>query len=308
MRFSNKLRLAVVAAVAGFAGVVMVGRGARGQAAPATQPDAATFVTPVFTEDFDSGKLDPAIWDTRIGAGGGGGGAGRRGRGGAATQPAGGRATMGPTAGVVLAAAVAPTPAPAAGGNMPTITVEQDVVAHGKNALLVHYPAGSRAYAFIVASHLPDSLKDHFFGRAYVQFPKAPPNAHDVFITGGSKGFPTSNFLEIGLRQNKAQLSYQQNGAGVTRGETMIPGPAYPIGKWFCLEWEFNDSPDKITIWIDGEKVTDKAVGFQGTTEHLVKGFTDFAFGFRSWGNVPAAFDVYYDDIAFGTGRIGPVK
>jgi hypothetical protein len=256
----------------------------------------------VFTEDFESGKLDPAIWEVRIGgAGGGGGGRARGGRGGAATQPG-------------AAGAATPTPAPqqaggaGGGANAPTITVEQDVVAHGKNALQVHYPAMSKAYAFIVASHLPDSLKDHFFGRAYVQFPKAPPNAHDVFITGGSEGFPTSNFMEIGLRQNKAQLSYQQNGAGATRGETMIPGPAYPIGKWFCLEWEFNDNPDKITLWIDGEKVTDKAVGFKGTTDHLVKGFTDFAFGFRSWGNVPAAFDVYYDDIAFGTGRIGPVK
>jgi polysaccharide lyase-like protein len=189
-----------------------------------------------------------------------------------------------------------------------TITIQQDVVAHGKNALLVHYPAGVRSYGFIVASHLPDSLKDHFFGRAYVQFPKAPPNAHDVFITAGTAGWPVSNFLEIGLRRNKAQLSYQQNGAHIPRGETMIPGPAYPVGKWFCLEWEFNDDPDAIVIWIDGKKTTDAKVAFKGTADHLVNGFVEFGFGFRSWGNVPNGFDVYYDDIALGTERIGPVK
>jgi len=189
-----------------------------------------------------------------------------------------------------------------------TITVEQDIVAHGKNAVHVQYPAGVRSYGFIVATKLPDSLKEHFFGRAYVQFPKAPPNAHDVFITAGTAGFPISNFLEIGLRQNKAQLSYQQNAANITRGETMIPGPAYPVGKWFCLEWEFNDNPDSITLWIDGNKAVDKAVAFKGTKENLVKGFVDFGFGFRSWGNVPNGFDVYYDDIAFGTERVGPVK
>lgn len=198
--------------------------------------------------------------------------------------------------------------AAAAGATPATVTVQQDVAAHGKSALLVHYPAGVRTYAFIVAGHLPDSIKEHVFGRAYVQFPKAPPNAHDVFITGGSAGFPISNFLELGLRRNAAQFSYQQNGANIPRGETMIPGPAYPVGKWFCLEWEFNDNPDSMTVWIDGQKVKDTKVGFKGTGEHLIKGFTEFGFGFRSWGNVPNGFDVYYDDIAIDTARIGPVS
>lgn len=189
-----------------------------------------------------------------------------------------------------------------------TVKVQQAEAARGKFALQVHYPAGRGNYAFIVAKHLPDSLKEHFFGRAYVKFPVAPPNAHDVFITAGSAGWPVSNFLEIGLRRNKAQLSYQQNGANIPRGETMIAGPAYPIGKWFCLEWEFNDNPDSIRIWIDGQKVTDSKVGFKGTGEQLVKGFTEFGFGFRSWGAGPKTdFDVYYDDIAIDTDRIGPI-
>lgn len=189
------------------------------------------------------------------------------------------------------------------------IAIQSDVAAHGKNAIKAHIPAGVRgSYAFAVASRLPDSLKGHFFGRAYVNFPNPIPAGHVLFITAGSDGWPTSNFMEIGNRQNKAQLSYQQNGKDIPRGETMIPGPAYPVGKWFCLEWEFNDNPDSIVIWIDGEKVTDTKVDFRGTGENLIKGFTEFGFGFRSWGNVPNGFDVYYDDIAFGTSRIGPVK
>jgi len=310
MRFSNNMRMGKLAMAAGFVGLALVGLRARGQATPDTPPVAATqpaagngFAPPLFSEDFEAGELNKAVWDVRIGGAGGGAGRGARGARGAGGAGAAGAATQ--PAAPVAAAPAAPA-APAAGG--PTITIEHDLAAHGKNALQVHYPAGSKAYAFIVASHLPDSLKSHLFGRAYVQFPKAPPNAHDVFITCGGQGFPTSNFLEIGLRQNKAQLSYQQNAANVTRGETMIAGPAYPIAKWFCLEWEFNDSPDNITIWIDGTKATDSKVGFQGKSDSLVKGFTNFAFGFRSWGNVPAAFDVYYDDIAFSTSRIGPVK
>ena len=40
----------------------------------------------------------------------------------------------------------------------------------------------------------------------------------------------------------------------------------------------------------------------------LVGGFTDVAFGFRLWGAAPAAFDIYYDDIAIDTKPIGPLK
>jgi hypothetical protein len=132
-----------------------------------------------------------------------------------------------------------------------------------------------------------------------------------VFITAGTEGWPASNFLEIGNRQNKAQLSFQQNAPSTRRAETMRPGPVYPVGKWFCLEWEFNDNPDSITMWIDGEKLADVKVPIKETpdketADHLIKGFAEFGFGFRSWGNVPNGFDVYYDDIVLGTGRIGP--
>jgi hypothetical protein len=188
-----------------------------------------------------------------------------------------------------------------------TATVQTTNSAHGKSALLVRYPARVRSYAFIVASHLPDTIKNHFFGRAYVLFPAAPPNAHDVFITAGGAGWPVSNFLEIGLRQNKMQLSYQQNGANITRAETMIAGPVYPVGKWFCLEWEFNDNPDHMNIWFDGKQVSDSKVAYQGNSANLIKGFTEFGFGFRSWGNVTSTFDVYYDDIAIGATRIGEI-
>jgi hypothetical protein len=40
----------------------------------------------------------------------------------------------------------------------------------------------------------------------------------------------------------------------------------------------------------------------------LVGGFTDLSLGFRLHGAAPVPFDVYYDDIALDTHRIGPVK
>ena len=190
-----------------------------------------------------------------------------------------------------------------------TAAITQAQVAHGKNALMIHYPAGSAgAYAFITA-RLPDSLHDHLFGRAYVYIATMPA-PHSVLLTSGSPGYPLANFLEIGLRQHKFQPSFQQNGTGVPRGETtkLVPGDV-PIGRWFCLEWEFNDKPDKIVMTLDGQQISDLAFGFKTVNSELVKGFAEASFGFRSWGGAAAQdIDVYYDDIAISDKPIGQLK
>jgi hypothetical protein len=223
-----------------------------------------------------------------------------------------------------------------------TVTVQQAQVAHGKSALQVHYPAGSRgSIGFIVASHLPDAVRTHCFGRAYVYISPGMPAGHDVLVTTGTAGYPTSNFLEVGVSGGKnVNLSYQQNAANVPRGETLRRGSAYPVGRWFCLEWELQDHPNRIVTWIDGEQVGELAdftfkpraatllqpngaakvdsLGKKGEAAaevapvpgtDLVKEFVDFAFGFRAWGGATKEdFDIYYDDIVIGTQRIGPIK
>jgi hypothetical protein len=255
--------------------------------------------TPAFSEDFESGSLDHAVWEVRTSA------------------------------------------------NVQA-SVQQTLAAHGKSALQIHYPKGAaRAYGFIVATHLPDALRSHFFGRAYVYVGPGAPAGHDVLVTAGTAGYPNSNFLEIGASGGKnVMTSYQQNGAGVPRGETLARGSPYPVGKWFCLEWEFSDHPDHILVWIDGVPAGELA-GFTVTPGHptmmpafgashaepttpapasapaaaaapavaaidgtdLVKGFADFAFGFRSWGRAAKDdFDLYYDDIVIDSKRIGPLN
>ncbi|MDQ1474691.1 MAG: hypothetical protein QOJ99_6171, partial [Bryobacterales bacterium] len=51
-----------------------------------------------------------------------------------------------------------------------TVAVEPVEGGHGKYALHVHYPdMAAASYAFVVATHLPDSVRTHFFGRAYMK-------------------------------------------------------------------------------------------------------------------------------------------
>lgn len=226
----------------------------------------------VFHEDFESGKIDPAKWDTRV---------------------------MGTS----------------------TIAVEPVEGAHGKNALHVHYPDMAQgSYAFIVATHLPDSVSKHYFGRAYMKITPDLGTTHNPLIFGGEPGWPISKFHEIGTSRDFWMPSYQENKSarGQGRGEiTFRSATNPPFDKWFLLEWEFNDSPSAITMWIDGEPLkvpvgekTVDSVTFawpkgSETVNNLVGGYKEFGFGARVWGMPQKGFDVYYDDIAIGTSRIG---
>lgn len=230
---------------------------------------------PVFTESFESGRIDPAVWDQRV------------------TGTA-------------------------------TIAVEPVEGAHGKYALHVHYPdMAARSYAFAVATHLPESVRSHFFGRAYVKITPGLGMTHDPLIFAGEPGWPLAKFDEIGTYKETWQPSYQENKspAGQGRGEvTYHAEVSPPYEKWFLLEWEFNDNPSSITYWVDGEKVMTLVNGEKvdsvkfawpkasTNVSGLVGGYQEFGFGARVWSAPAKGFDIYYDDIAIGTTRPGALK
>jgi hypothetical protein len=264
--------------------------GSSSLSAQAASGDASA---PVLSEDFESGSLSPKIWDVR-------------------------------EFGAV------------------DITVQQTQVAHGKSALKVHTASGARnAFASIVATHLPDSIRQHNFGRVYMFISPDMPAGHDALMSAGRPGWPLSDFLEIGASGGKSPMvSYQQNAPlPVFRGETIGPDKSsspYPVGRWFCLEWEYSDQPDTIRLWIDGQQVRDATFNnnpiinrqknptgkggaapkapatptlpMEPKNSGLTGGFYDFAFGFRYWGAPKTDYDIFYDDIAIGTQRIGALK
>jgi len=243
--------------------------------AAASTPGLFAQGKPVFSETFESGKIDPAVWDSRV------------------TGTA-------------------------------TIAVEPADGAHGKYALHVHYPdMAAQSYAFVVATHLPDSVLTHFFGRAYMKITPTMGTTHNPLIFAGEPGWQISKFDEIGSSRGKLMPSYQENksGRGQGRGEVTFRSDFdWPLDQWFLIEWEFNDKPSTITVWVNGNVVQNTMNGEKvdtvkfewpkasGTVNDLVGGFKEFGFGARVWGAPPKGFDVFYDDIAISTTRIGPAK
>jgi hypothetical protein len=227
-------------------------------AGPAAQQPAPQ-TKPLFSEDFESGKIDPNVWTQQV-----------------------------------------------TGDNI--IQVQQDKVAHGKYALLVRCPApAQRTLALLFAKDLPAALRHHLFGRAYVYITPVIPARHIILFTAGTTGFPKSKYQEVASSNGNFQITYIDQ---ADANEDWHADGQVPLGRWFLLEWEFNDQPDQATVWVDGEKVLDSPFSYKtaGQSTDLVGGFTDITLGFRLRGAAPVPFDIYYDDIALDTHRIGAVK
>ncbi len=192
-----------------------------------------------------------------------------------------------------------------------TATITQDNVAHGKNALKITYPAGARgAYAMLTTS-LPESLREHFYGRAYV-FLHAVPAQHSVLMLAGSPGYPKANWLEIGTDRGMFQPSVQAQDPTPTlaRGETVgYQAGTLPAERWFCLEWELLDKPDRVVLWVDGQLYVNHALVYNDVSTGLIGGFFEYTLGFRTFAPAGAReTDVYFDDVAFGDKPIGQLS
>jgi hypothetical protein len=182
-------------------------------------------------------------------------------------------------------------------------------------------PSGgaTQAYVYLLTKSVPPALRIHNFGRAYFFMTPKPRSNNIGLAFGGTSGFPKPTYMSIASHNGGWQLGFIKL-QGSPGGEVQAqPADVMPVATWMCLEWEFNDQPDVIGFWRDGQAVgtldpnhIDYPPGhvpgaplFNGASTGLVGGFTDFGFGFYDWHPGNFAFDVYYDDIVLDTKRVG---
>ncbi|MEO8900665.1 MAG: hypothetical protein ABI488_03415 [Polyangiaceae bacterium] len=232
-------------------------------------------------EDFESGSIDPAKWDTSSKGG--------------------------------------------------TLAVQTQQVAHGKYALhLQGLGSGSDDWATLMAKSAPMALNAATtFGRASMYFSAAvSASLHIQFPFAGSNGTGSGTgpapvtklrYLEVGSYNGQWQLSMDIHDVSPNIEDSAYAGSNIPTGKWVCIEWEFEDQPDRITLWVGGNQVGvfdnmhinyssagTKSGGtiYQGKNSGLIGVFDTFGIGFHDW-HPTKAFDLYYDDVVLDTKRIG---
>lgn len=132
---------------------------------------------------------------------------------------------------------------------------------------------------------------------------------HSAYVLGGNTldGFPwADHHLEVGSYYDGPgpiwQLTYW-TGDGP---EYIGAGGHIPQDTWFCLEWEFNDEPNQIRVWVDGDEADGAAFeDIQGQSD-LLGDLATLGLGFRTWHPMGAPdIDVYMDDLVLDTQRVG---
>ena len=257
--------------------------GGSGGGSPATDGGAggASSCPGLICEDFETGSIDPAKWETSSKGG--------------------------------------------------TLAVQTQQVAHGKYALhLQGLGSGSDDWTTLFAKNVPAALKTATtFGRASMYFSDtASASLHIQFPFAGSTGTgsgsgpaPTEKlrYLEVGSYNGQWQLSMDIHDVTPNVEDSAYAGAKIPTGKWVCIEWELEDQPDRITLWVAGAQVGvfdnmhinyssdgTKSGGaiYQGKSSGLIGVFDTFGIGFHDW-HPTKAFDVYYDDVVLDTKRVG---
>lgn len=218
-----------------------------------------------------------------------------------------------------------------------TLTVQGQRVAHGSFAAQVHGQAGSSDdWALLVAKNAPAALKSTgTYGRVLMYAAAdALASIHVQLAFAGRNGSGTNQgpapfsrlrYMEVGSYGGRWQLGFDLLDVSPTVEETSYSAGRIPSAVWSCLEWRFEDRPDRVTTWLDGVQVSTfdntnvayaspgplpkaGAALWNGTSSELIGGFETFGFGFHDW-HPQRAFDIFYDDLVLDSQRVGcPAK
>jgi len=213
------------------------------------------------------------------------------------------------------------------------LVVQGQRVAHGKYAARLHGQAGaSDDWALLVAKSVPAALKgSSTFGRVYFYYaPEATASIHIQLIFAGHQGTgpaegpaPLSKlrYLEVASTSGRWQQGFDLLDVSPLIEEVSYSNNSLPTNRWACLEWQFEDRPDRVTVWVDGapkatfdnSNVSYASPGpvpkpgaplYAGTSSDLIGGFDTFGFGIHDW-HPQKAFDIYYDDLVLDARRVG---
>lgn len=214
-----------------------------------------------------------------------------------------------------------------------TLTVQSERVAHGKFAAQAHGQAGpSDDWALLVAKSAPAGLKGATtFGRV-LMYATADTTAsiHVQLAFAGHQGagsatgpapFAKLRYMEVASYGGRWQLGFDLLDLSPLVEEVSYSKGRFATDAWLCLEWQFEDNPDRATTWVDGAPAstfdnTNVAYAspgpvpqsggalWDGKSSELIGGFDTFGVGFHDW-HPQRQFDIYYDDLVLDSKRVG---
>jgi hypothetical protein len=181
------------------------------------------------------------------------------------------------------------------------LSIDTSVAHGGSHALKAH---GDGFSTFLVLSgELLPSQAGPLYVRTYVRLAEAMSAGHNTFLVADTTAAPgAGNAFRLG--EMNAMLMYTVSGdthgalANDNYYSDHLPGAALEPLTWACLEVALDSQKPEIQVWLDGAEIADLH-----HSDWPLDPYDSLRFGFEKYAG-PVS-DVWYDDIAIGTTRIG---
>jgi hypothetical protein len=185
--------------------------------------------------------------------------------------------------------------------------------ARGARALHVHTDGNGRAMIRVPGFAPPGNS---FWGRAQIwvtAFPTAPDYAHFTMVEAAGNGGGVVRPIGGQYIPSAGTSLWGVGADGGPTGDWTRWQPAAPAlaGRWLCMEWQLRAADDGIDVWIDGlarpELSVARTAHGGASVDFVFPAFTQIWFGWWLYqgGPTPSQYDLWFDDIALGTTRLG---
>jgi hypothetical protein len=224
-------------------------------------------------EDFESGNIDPAIWSVSSGS---------------STKP-------------VI-----------------------DGVQHARGTHALHITQSGNGYQFITEKMTFPEANNTYFGRVFVYFKSlpTPPGmdyAHWTMIAGSGSGVPGEIRVSGQLQSGKNLWGVgtdNRTDAGTGDWTNSDNDPknkplAVPLNQWLCIEWMHKGDTNETQFWWDGalhpSLSTTASMHGGNTNPYLLPQFKQVWLGWQEYQDSTEPFELWLDEIAIDSRRIGCV-
>jgi len=185
-----------------------------------------------------------------------------------------------------------------------TLTIDTTTAHSGGKSLHVH--AGDDDYDTLLAFHDATVLpapQGKFYARAFIRLGRAMATGHNSYLIADPFATPGSgNNVRIGEDNGMLMYTISGDSHGALSNANYYtdhkPGVVFAPSTWVCLELLIDASRPELDVWVDGAEIPDLH-----HTDWPLDSYDTLRFGFEKYAG--PGIDIWYDDIAIGTARIG---
>jgi hypothetical protein len=199
-----------------------------------------------------------------------------------------------------------------------------DTMEHARGTHALHITQNGNGLSYIKETSTFPAQNDTYFGRVFVYFKSlpTPPGmtyAHWTMLAASGTGVP-GEIRVSGQLQNGKNLfgvgtdNQTDSGTGDWTNSDNDPKGApiaVPLGQWLCIEWMHKGDTSETQFWWDGalhpSLSTTASMHGGNSNPYLLPKFTQVWVGWQEYQTSSEPFELWIDEIAIDSRRIGCV-